>query len=410
MAENFVAGQNMRRGPTLTSWWIAGIAFVLINALRDFLRSHHGLIVNEVYWGRDFINVWTGGQLIRQGRLTAIYDLAAYNQFQHQLFGPLGSHNYSYPPVSFPIAASLSFLPYPIALATWIVGTGALFVWAAKPWWPERAGPAWLAIATPAALINVWMGHYGFLIGALFLLGWQRLDDKPRQAGIFFGLMLIKPHLAVLIPLVLLIRRKWQAIGAAAATVAVLVGLTTIGFGWQLWHDYLFNMSGVQASMIDAGKSFFGLMSCSAATMVLRDFHNWPLAITVQAIFSLSGVILVAVAAWRRVPTRELSFLVATATFLVLPYSFSYDLTVVAIGTLAVLTSRDAPPLEHRLALYGFLGPQIGIVLAALGLPGLPLMLAGVAAAQFRLWVVAPGKTAIAPKPPPRTAPSGSSA
>jgi hypothetical protein len=69
----------------------------------------------------------------------------------------------------------------------------------------------------------------------------------------------------------------------------------------------------------------------------------------------------------------------------VLPYSFSYDLTVVAVGSLAILAREDTPRLDQRLALYGFLGPQLGIVLAMAGLPGLPLLLFGLAVAQFRL-------------------------
>ena len=68
----------------------------------------------------------------------------------------------------------------------------------------------WLAVLTPAALMNIWAGHYGFLVGALFLLGWERLDRRPWQAGLFFGLMLIKPHLAILIPLVLLLGANGQ--------------------------------------------------------------------------------------------------------------------------------------------------------------------------------------------------------
>ena len=41
------------------------------------------------------------------------------------------------------------------------------------------------------------------------------------------------------------------------------------------------------------------------------------------------------VAARRRVPVRDLALLVATATFLVLPYAFNYDLTVVMVAALA---------------------------------------------------------------------------
>lgn len=366
-------------------WWLVGGALVVIYAVQDLLLSSGGVIAGEVYWGRDFINLWTGGRIVREDHLSILYDLPAYAAYQQQLFGEVGVHNYSYPPVTFPIAAAFSWLPYPLALAAWLSATGVLFLYAARQWWPRMAGPLWLGLLTPAALMNIWTGHYGFLLGALFLLGWQKLDEHPRQAGIFFGLMLIKPHLAVLAPLVLLIRRDWQAIASAAATVCLLVGLTVLSYGWQPWHDFLFKTSGVQASLIDAGSAFFGLMSCSTATAMLRLGASWPVALAVQAMVALAAVAMVTGAAVRRVPTRDLAFLVATATFLVLPYSFSYDLTVVAIGALVVLFRTDAVDLDRRLALYGFLSAQLGILLAGLGLPGLPLMLAGLAASQFRL-------------------------
>jgi len=365
--------------------WILGCAAVLIFFAQDLITQRHGTIDGAVYVGRDFINVWTAGHVLHDGKLGVLYSVKAYSAYQQGLFGPLRVHNYSYPPVSFPIASLFALLPYGLALIAWTAATAGLFVAACRKWWPETAGPAWLAALTPAAIVNIWTGQYGFVIGALFLLGWQWLDDHPRRAGIAFGLMLLKPHLAVLVPLVLLIRRDWTAIGSAAATLAVLVAASTLAYGWQPWHEFLFHTSAVQASLIDARDSFFGLMSTSAATMMLRAVSSWPLAVVVQTGFALVGIAVVALAAWRRVATRDLCFLTATATFLVLPYAFSYDLTVVAVGALAILSRIDVPPLERRLAFYGFLSPQLGIVLAAMNIPGLPLMLAGLAAAQFRL-------------------------
>ncbi|HEX6741284.1 MAG TPA: glycosyltransferase family 87 protein [Sphingomicrobium sp.] len=372
------------------SWWLAGGMFVVVCLLRDFVMTSGGSIGDSVYWGRDFINVWTGGHLVRDGRLDLLYDLHGYAAYQRSLFGPVDPHNYSYPPLSFPLVALLSLLPYPVALGVWTVGTAALFVWAARPWWPDKAGPVWLAALTPAAIVNIWAGHYGFLIGALFLLGWQRLDDRPRQAGIFFGLMLLKPHLAVLVPLALLIRRDWQAIGSAAATVAAIVAGTTLWFGWRPWHDFLFRTSAVQAGLIDARDTLFGLMSCSAATAILRLTASWPLAVLGQLLFAAAAVAMVSIAASRRVPTRELALIVATATFLLLPYSFNYDLTVVMIGALALLGRTDLSTLDRRLALYGFLSPQLGMVTAAVAVPLTPLMLLGLGIAQLRAAVGSP--------------------
>src|SRR3546814_3633796 len=75
-----------------------------------------------------------------------------------------------------------------------------------------------VALILPGSLVNIWAGHYGFLVGALALYGWRWLDTHPRRAGIIFGIMTIKPHLGVLVALVLLLRRDWTAIGWAAAT------------------------------------------------------------------------------------------------------------------------------------------------------------------------------------------------
>jgi hypothetical protein len=77
--------------------------------------------------------------------------------------------------------------------------------------------------------------------------------------------------------------------------------------------------------------------------------------------------------------------LTATATFLVLPYAFNYDMTVPMIGALEVMNTEGASSRYRRLAFYGFIGPQLGMVTAAFGLPLLPLFIAGLAYAQFRL-------------------------
>jgi len=379
-----ISPAQSRTGTSIGVWWGLGSLFILVFAVRDFQHSVGGVIDNSVYWGRDFVNVWTGGRLVREGRIELLNDLQAYAAYQRSLFGDIGPHNYSYPPVTYPLAALFSLLPYWVALVTWTASTGALFVHAARKWWPTGMGPAYLALVTPAALLNIWAGHYGFLIGALFLLGWQKLDERPVQSGVYFGLMLLKPHLAVLVPLALLLRREWAAIASAAATVALLVIITGAWFGWQSWNDFLFNTSAVQASMIDPKLSFFGLMSCSVATALLRIGAPWAVAAGVQLLYSGAAVALVGTAAVSKVRTRDLALLSATATFVFLPYSFNYDLTVVMLGALVVLRESKPGSIQSRLAIGGFVSPQIGMILSAFYMPLLPVALAALAYAQFR--------------------------
>ena len=75
--------------------------------------------------------------------------------------------------------------------------------------------------------------------------------------------------------------------------------------------------------------------------------------------------------------------LTATATFLVLPYAFNYDLTVVCIAALRLWADPAATRGERWLAVIGFMAPQIGMLVAPLAIPATPLMLAGLFAAQF---------------------------
>jgi hypothetical protein len=363
--------------------WVVGGALSLFLFWVDFTHSAGGSIEGKAFWGRDFVNLWAGGNLLWQGGGDAIYDVAAYRAHLATLFGPLGGHNYSYPPVTFPIAQLFSLLPYWLALPLWLFSTGALFIWAARRWWPVGWSPAWLAVLTPAALMNIWAGHYGFLIGALFLLGWDRLDRHPRQAGLFFGLLLIKPHLAILVPLVLLLRGQWRALWSGALTVLVLIGMTSAIYGWGAWRDFLFGAGAVQAGLIDAGPSFFGLMSTSLATALLRVSDSLELAFGAQALLGTAAVAMLVLAARRAVAIPELAMLAATATFLVLPYAFNYDLTVVMVAAVRLWADREATRVERALAITGFVSPQIGLLLAPLGVPAMPLMLAALFAGQL---------------------------
>lgn len=378
---------------TLPLWpWIIGCGLVLLLFLRDLSVFADGRIGNEAAWGRDFANLWTGGQLLNAGRVDILTNIHAYQQFQAGLFGPLASHNYSYPPVSYPIAQLLALLPYPAALAAWIIGTGALFMRACRPWWPKEAGPQWLAVLTPAALLNIWAGHYGFLLGAIFLFGWHNLDRRPVRAGVFFGLMLVKPHLALLVPLALLLRRERIATMAAAATAITIVAITGAVYGWGSWSYFLFHTSVVQAGMIDSGRSFFGLLSTSFATAALRATDSWLLAVVGQLLFALGGVALVVLAVRRRCPTDKLGLLVASATFMALPYAFAYDLTVVTVGAVVVMVAGDSAAQDRRWATFGFMAPSLGILFAFAGIPVMSILIALLALAQFRaacgpIWV-----------------------
>src|SRR3546814_1090630 len=104
----------------------------------------------------------------------------------------------------------------------------------------------------------------GLLVGALALAGCRLLDDRPRAAGILFGLMTIKPHLGILIALVLLVQRCWTAIIYAALTFGALFLVSSALFGFNTWSVYLLHRSEEHTSALQS------LMRISYAVFCLK--------------------------------------------------------------------------------------------------------------------------------------------
>lgn len=347
-----------------------------------FLHSGH-------MWGRDFVNAWTGARLTVEGRTDILYSPNEYVAYLQQAMGPLKPHYYSYPPSSLLLVAPLGLLPYFPALALWIGGTLAFFLWAARPYVRDVPGfPLAVAALTPAATVNIWAGHYGFLIGALWLAALSRIATQPKRAGLFAALMTIKPHLGLLLPLVLLGRRAWTAIAIAVAGTIALLLLSGGLFGFGLWYEYLTKMSVLQANLLADRHSFFLAMMPGTFTMV-----HWTLGLPTALAWALhaagaGAALALCWSAWRSgASDRELAFIGATATFLILPYGFNYDMTVASLG-FALLMFAQWGRLRwfERCALIGgFLAPQMTFASGLVHLPLTPVLLLAGLYVQVRL-------------------------
>jgi hypothetical protein len=385
-------GSSRTDSASLDRWWRLAWTFVLILAALLFLQDIFATrfmpwpsIRGQAIWGRDFANVWTSGRLALEGRLDWLYDLEAYSAYQAGLFdGALRAHNYSYPPPTLLYTWAFGLLPYPIALLAWLALSAIAFAFAARPYLREAGLPTWLALAAPATLLNVWAGHYGLLIGALWLGAFHLLPRRPGLAGALIGLMLVKPHLAILAPLILARRGEWRAFAAAGATAAGLVALSALVFGPELWRTWLGVTVGVQTAMVDdVGTYFLTMMPTIVPTVSafgLPGAGAWTLQL-------LAGGAAVA-ALLRRMPedSRSAGLAGAVATFLVLPYAFNYDMTVPGLAALLMLARLRSDPDGRGafLLLLAFLLPLTVQTFGLLHLPAPALILAALLALMLR--------------------------
>ena len=351
--------------------------------------------------GRDFVNSWAGGQLAVQGRAAEIYS-ANYMPMVRELLGrPLGAHNFSYPPTLLLFVWPLAILAYLPALLLWTVATGAAFLFAARPYLDRAGLPLWIAALLPACLVNLWAGHHGFVLAALWLAAFACLPSRPILAGLLVALLTLKPHMGVLIPLVLLVRGEWRAFATAAAGTAAMIAASILVFGLQAWANYFGWTAGLQASFLAKQQAFFFYLMPTPYVSVWVATKAALLAVAAQVAFAVAALLVVVRAARSAMPWPELGLLTATATFLVLPYAFGYDMAVVGLGAAILLFRRGERPgwLGRGLALIAFAAPILVFAANYFLVPLLPLALFGFLLVQLRCYLPAPERRATATAP-----------
>ncbi|MBM4286055.1 MAG: DUF2029 domain-containing protein [Deltaproteobacteria bacterium] len=153
--------------------------------------------------GSDFVTFWAGSVLAHRGHPEAVYQGAALKAVVQKATGAAREYPWHYPPGFLLFTLPLGLLPYLWSLGIWLAATLSAYLGVVRAWAPHPLGP-WLALAFPGAFQNFFQGQNGFLSTALLGGGLLLLDRRPWLAGALLGLLTYKPHLAVLVPVVLL--------------------------------------------------------------------------------------------------------------------------------------------------------------------------------------------------------------
>jgi Glycosyltransferase family 87 len=326
-----------------------------------------GLDVTGHQIGRDFINVWAGPQLAFGGELATLFDLHAYHAAIGVLFGqPLPFHNWGYPPFTLLAFWPLAQLPYFVALAVWTVGLFAVFagVTLSQVERPRRASALLALILAPACLINTIGGQNGFLSAALMLGGILSIDRRPILAGMLFGLLTFKPHLGVVLPFALLALRAWRVIATAAVTALVLVLLSIAVFGIEPWRQYIEVTSAYQLLLLERFRGFYTYMMVSGIAGARTFGLTYSVALVLQIALAVP---VLGAAIWAVRSTTDAcrrAFVLVSATPLVTPYAFNYDLTALAAVLVWTLCRTPRDELVRGLLLFlGWMTPVRGLIL-----------------------------------------------
>lgn len=324
-------------------WW-------LVEHLSWLRMGHH--------FGGDFICFWEAAQHAKRGAFAAIYDadgwrrtLTANPSTQIPWF--------AYPPFSLLGLQFLGGMSYDDAVTVWSLAPLPVYMvlilrlarrserLAVQHQTTAARDLGWKGQAALAAMTllflhaNLFCGQTGALIAVLFLAAGYFWPRSPMLAGLFIGLIALKPPLGLVLPFALAAAGQWRIFVSAALTVAVLLAASFAWLGADVWADYL-HMTQI------AGNYFarHSLARLALAPYLSLISVGVPIlgATVAQAIVSL--VVLGSVmASFRRGigtgpdgcrnPQFDLCLgLLATGALLTTPYALTYDSPLLALAVI----------------------------------------------------------------------------
>ncbi len=343
--------------------------------------------------GTDFANPYTAGLMALDGTAAQVYGFFAHEQVQRGLFGGGENHpfyGWHYPPVFLIPAAGLAMLPYLAALALYMGVTGFFYLAALRAIIPIRSALI-VAAAFPAVFVTIAHGQNAFLTAGLLGLGLALLERRPWIAGLLLGALCYKPHLGLVLPLVLVAGGYWRAIAGAAISVAILSIASVALFGLEPWAAF-FGSGGVTRGYVleQVPTGWFKIQSAFSAVRGIGGAVE--LAYGLQAVVSV-GVLAGLAWLWRSARSRPQNLLAAKAAtcagaLLVTPYILDYDMLVLAPAIAFLVAggaTRGFRPYEKSLYAAIWLLPLIARPAAQYA--HMPIGLIGMSALfGFTLW------------------------
>lgn len=332
------------------------------------------------YW--DFTNLWFGSRMALDGHVGTLFDVESYRAALRAMFSSsLPDHEWSYPPSILLFGAPLAALPILPAYLLWTFGTIAMVHFAIRPL--RLPLPFHLAaLASPAVIVNAMFGQNGALTAALLIGGLLAAPRRPILAGVLFGLLTVKPHLGILVPVCLIASHNWRAFLSAAVTSALLAAATGFAFGFDVWPSFVSETRAVMTAIMEAPyPQLYHSNALTVFIMARAAGAGLGVAYAAQALAATAAIV---TAIWLWLPStaidpRRRALATATLAIVVTPYGYTYDTIpmCVALAYMLAVSSRPRPllfagawlfPLFAHLLNYNGIGigvlVPIGVALA----------------------------------------------
>jgi hypothetical protein len=286
--------------------------------------------------GIDFISFWSAGRLVLGGHPSAAYDIHAHRLMEQSIVPHVGLIPFPYPPPFLAIVTPFALPSFEIGFILWVSVTAAFYAFAAS-----RVAPLNYAFGNAPTCIGWMIGQTGFLICGIFMLGLSLISTAPFAAGAVLGLLLLKPQLAVLLPVAMLAGREWRAIAGAVVSTTITLGMGLTLFGWSAYLAFWNILPTYVEFMRDSRLPWYEL----ASVFEFARSAGVPqgAALAAHVVIAAAATALTARAWWLRLDERVP--ILAAATMLISPYVFTYDCLLIAVPIAWLARERRRPVL-----------------------------------------------------------------
>jgi len=290
----------------------------------------------------DFLNLYTGASLALHGHFRQLYDYSLQSAVSRSLMPDVISIFPFVRPPFYALALSpLALLPFKQAFAVWISLQIVLLL--ACWWWAWRTfGPdalVWTSMFLPTAL-GIASGQDCVVTLAICCAAWAAYRRKLETvAGVLLALTLFKFHLFLLVPLALLVRRRWRMFAGYSAAGSALAILSLLLCGWQGVRAYAALLT--RKDLATLAPSPERMLGVNALLANLR-IDSLP----VTALLAGAVIFLVVRSARFHQDDWRWFWAAVAGSLLISPHTYPYDGAVLLIPGLLAVFQGDTPTLR----------------------------------------------------------------
>ncbi len=327
---------RLRRGHGVTA--ALGVSAVLAALDIQWASTLHYKLAQP-----DFYVYYLAARLGRAHGWAAIYDPAVFLPPVAAAVGkPLPYLN---PPELAWLVTPLSYLPYVPAGWLWTAVLAAAFLLVVLLAAPDHGVSRVLHALAAGALLPVFVGVlFGqvslLVVAAVALAWWLQSRGRPWLAGIALAALMLKPQIAFLVPVALLLGGYWRVFTAWLAVTAPVAILTLLATGTGVFQQILHSLQLVRSVPGPIQSSLWRQLAPAAAI------------VAICLVLGISALIV-----WRgrgRGPSLPIA-VGLIASVLVSPYINFYDLSAMVLAAWLIL--RLNPPRWQQVVTFGMYLP-----------------------------------------------------